>query len=453
MIKYFYKYLHQGSIRSIEAKKNILGSFFVKLISILISLMLVPLTISYVNPSQYGIWLTLSSVIAWISFFDIGFTNGLRNKFAEAKAKGDNDLARKYVSTTYFYVGAIFIVVLMILLFITIFFDWSSFLNIGDGSKNQITVLSIIVCSYFCMQFVFRIIHTLLIADQKPALSALLDMVGQLLALICIYILTKFTSGSLIKLGLALGIAPTLVVILANLYLFNSKYKQYAPSIKFVKKGLAKDIINIGLKFFFIQIVVIIQYQSASFLIAHYFDTLQVTAYNIAYKYFGVLQMIFSIIVSPLWSCTTEAYNVGDHIWIRNAVKKYIILFFPFAIAAVVMLLLANWAYAMWLGKSVLNISFNISLYCCIFSITAMFATIFVPVINGISALRIQFISSIFTSIGFLFISIFLIKVCNMGVEAILIASIAANVYGYFIAPLQYYKIFIKESSHKIWYK
>jgi len=453
MIKRIYKYLHQGSIRSIEAKKNILGSLFIKLLSILINLLLVPLTINYVNPSRYGIWLTLSSVIAWISFFDIGFTNGLRNKFAEAKAKGDTDLARKYVSTTYFYIGAIFLIIWVMLLLFSFFFDWRSFMNISDVSKNEISILGAIICTFFCLQFVFKIINTLLIADQKSAIAAFLDMVGQLLALVCIYLLTIYTSGSLIKLGLALGLTPILVIILANIFLFNSKYKQYAPSLKYVRKKFAKNIINVGLKFFIIQIASIIQYQSASFLIAHYFDTLQVTAYNIAYKYFGILQMVFSIMVSPLWSCTTEAYNLGDYNWIKNAVKKYIILFFPFAIAGFIMLLIANWAYSMWLGKGVLNISFNISLLCCIFSITAMFATIFVPVINGISALRIQFFASIFTSIGFIFLSIFLIKFCRMGIESILIASIAANAYGYFLAPLQYYKIFIIRSSHKIWYK
>jgi hypothetical protein len=38
-----------------------------KCISILVSLQVVPLTIGYVNPTKYGIWLTLSSIIALLS--------------------------------------------------------------------------------------------------------------------------------------------------------------------------------------------------------------------------------------------------------------------------------------------------------------------------------------------------------------------------------------------------
>ena len=56
-----------GNSRSIIVKKNIIASFFLKCISILVSLQVVPLTITYINPTKYGIWLTLSSIIAWLS--------------------------------------------------------------------------------------------------------------------------------------------------------------------------------------------------------------------------------------------------------------------------------------------------------------------------------------------------------------------------------------------------
>jgi len=93
--------INKGHQRSVKAKKNILASFIIRGCNIAISLVLVPLTIHYVNPTQYGIWLTLSSIIGWFGFFDIGFGNGLRNKFAEAIAKGEHELARIYLSTTY----------------------------------------------------------------------------------------------------------------------------------------------------------------------------------------------------------------------------------------------------------------------------------------------------------------------------------------------------------------
>lgn len=410
------------------------------------------MTIHYVNPTEYGIWLTMSSMVAWVSFFDIGFTNGLRNRFAEAKAKNQIHLAKAYVSTAYFYLGIIFIGLWITLIIINQFIQWDTLLNFNSESVKEVSSLATIIFTYFCFQFIFRIINTILIADQKPAMASLLSLFGQIISLIVIFLLTKFTSGSLIFLGLALGVAPTLVIIAANLYFFKTKYKDFSPSIKFVRKKYAKDIMGIGLKFFVLQIASIVQYQTILFLIAHYFDPLQVTSYNIAYKYFGVLQMGFMILLTPIWSSTTDAYNSGDLEWIKNIVKKYVIILLPFVITGAFMLAVAEPVYNLWLGKGVVSISFNMSLLCYIYFSTQMFGGIFVQVLNGIGALQIQFYSSFLTSIGYLLLSLTLIKVFHMGIESILISSILSNIFGFIIAPIQYYKIFIKKSRLKIWY-
>src|SRR5947208_15822194 len=107
-VTYLLGLINKGHQRSVKAKKNIVTGFLIKGISIVISFLLVPMTIHYVNTSQYGIWLTLSSIITWMSFFDIGFTQGLRNKFGDARAQGNLLLVRIYVSTTYYYLAIIF---------------------------------------------------------------------------------------------------------------------------------------------------------------------------------------------------------------------------------------------------------------------------------------------------------------------------------------------------------
>ena len=92
-----------GDQRTMTVKRNISLSFLYKAVSIIISFITIPLTIKYLDPSKFGVWITLSSIIAWFSLFDVGLGNGLRNKFTEAKTRGEYDLIRIYVSTTYFY--------------------------------------------------------------------------------------------------------------------------------------------------------------------------------------------------------------------------------------------------------------------------------------------------------------------------------------------------------------
>ena len=59
----------------------------------MIYLLLVPITLGYLNPYEYGVWLTLNSILVWFNSFDIGLGNGLRNKLTIALA--ENDLKKR----------------------------------------------------------------------------------------------------------------------------------------------------------------------------------------------------------------------------------------------------------------------------------------------------------------------------------------------------------------------
>lgn len=443
----------KGHQRSLEAKKNIAGSLLIKGISIAIGILLVPLTIDYVTKSKYGVWLALSSVIAWVSFFDIGFTHGLRNKFTEAKSKGDDYGVKVYISTTYFYITLLFTAIWLLLFTVNNFISWHSLLRLPASEEAEISRLAIIIFSNFCLQFVFKIIGTILTADQQPAKSSMIDMLGQLTGLVIIFILTKTTTGNLIYLGFAIGAAPTLILFLANIYFFKTRYKHYVPAMQFVKKEYARDIMRLGGKFFVLQVSAMIQFETSLFLVAKFFGADKVPDYSIPFKYFSVLHMGFTIMLSPLWSGVTEAYTKHEYEWIKNAIKKYLRLLILFLAAGIVMLIVANPVYEKWVGTGKLSVSFGLNLAFLIFFAVGMFASIFVSVINGIGALRIQFYSAIISAIVFIALAFAFKSFFNLGLVSIVAASILSNVFGYVIAPLQVYNIFYKKSANPVWYK
>ena len=76
------KFLGQDE-RSKNVNKNSVVIFACKGATMLISFFLLPLTIGYVDSETYGIWVTISSMAAWLHVFDIGMGNGLKNKFVE----------------------------------------------------------------------------------------------------------------------------------------------------------------------------------------------------------------------------------------------------------------------------------------------------------------------------------------------------------------------------------
>ena len=434
----------KGHERSIKAKKNIGLSFIIKGASIAISLILVPLTINYINPYRYGIWLTLSSVVSWFSFFDIGLTNGLRNKLVQAKSEGDLKLAKIYISTTYSILALIFAGVWLILMITNHFLNWSQILKISPAMESEISFLAVIIFSYFCLQFVLRVITTLLIADQQPAKTSLLDLLGQILSLVLIFILVKTSEGSLVKLGIALCVSPLLVLIGANIYYFNGIFKKYRPSFSDVKFAYSNDLLKLGLSFFVIQIASIIQYESANIIISRNFGAAEVTSYNVVYKYFGVLHMVFMIFITPFWSASTEAFFKNDIAWIRNGIRKYNMLNVAMFLGGILMLLLSDRVYSIWLGKGKVDIDFSLSFFGFVFFSVGMFGSKYVNFLNGINALRLQFWSSIVSPFLYVGTVLVLIRYFHIGVYAVFVGAIIANINAYLIAPLQYYMIIIK---------
>lgn len=445
-------FINKGQDRSVKAKKNIAADIALKGSSILISLLLVRLTLHYITDTQYGIWLTLSSIVGWFSFFDIGLTQGLRNKFAIAVANGNHALAKTYVSTTYAILIIIFSSLWILFLIVNRFIDWTALLNISESMHAEVSVLAIIIFTYFCLQFILNIITTVVTANQQPAKASMINLFGQIATLVFIVGLINTTKGSLINLGIALCLSPIVIFLFANIYLFKNKYSKYKPSIKSVKFSSGKEIFNLGVIFFIIQVAGIIQFQTANVIIARNFGTSDVTSYNIVFKYFGVLNMLFTIFLTPFWSASTEAYLKKDIQWIKSSIKKYNILNIVLIGVGIIMVIFSNQVYDLWLSKGKVSIPMSLSIWGFLFFNVSMFGGKYVSFLNGINALRIQFLSSILSPFLYIIISLLLIRYTNMGVSALFAASILANFNGLILAPLQYHFI-INKNKKGIWIK
>jgi len=443
-----YVFFTKGNVRSLAIKKNIIGSLFLKCISILVSLQVVPLTIDYVNPTQYGIWLTLSSIIAWLSYFDLGFAHGFRNRFTEAKAKGDLKLAKEYVSTTYAILFLLFSVIFIITIVINQYLDWGSILNIDESYNKELRLLFGILACFFCMNFVASIFTTMLTADQKPALSSLIQTSGQVLAFIGIYFLTKTTSGNLTYLAFVFSGIPCFFLIIISIFVFaGEEYKSVAPSFSYIRFVLTKRILGLGGQFFVIMISMLFIFQFINIILSRVEGPEAVTQYNIAYKYFHILHMVFLIILAPFWSAFTDAYVKQEYGWMKAMVGKLEKLFFLCIPVLVIMLLLSGKIYEWWIGDSV-QIPFTLSLCLAIYTLFQISGSIYMYIINGTGKVQLQLI----VYVTFSLISIPLMNLsCKMfGVEGIVLIPIVVYSIQTLIGKMQVNKI-LNSTAKGIW--
>jgi O-antigen/teichoic acid export membrane protein len=439
----------EGHERSVNAKKNILASLIIRGLSIAISIIGVPLTIHYINPTQYGIWITLSSIVGWFGFFDIGFGNGLRNKLAESMAKGEHDMARIYVSTTYAILSIIIAVVLILFFCVNPFLNWSKILNTPSQMAGELSLLALIVFVFFCMQFVLQLITTVMTADQHPAKASFFSFLGSLFSILIIFILTKTTSGNLIYLGIVFSLTPVLVFCASSIWFYTHEYRRYAPAFSYVKFAYARDLMTLGLKFFVIQIAVVILYETSNIIIAQLFGPAQVTTYNIAYKYFSIIPMGFAIILMPFWSAYTEAWVKKDFDWIKNTVIKLKYLWAGISIVAIIMLIFSNFIYKIWVGKEIL-VPFSISAVIATYVILNAWCGIYSLFLNGIGKIKLQLYTSLIGAIVNIPLALFLGK--HIGVSGVVLSTCILALTSAVWSPIQYYKI-INNKARGIWNK
>lgn len=400
--------MKSGDARTANVIRNTVLSAVMKIASLACSLVMVPITIDYLNPENYGIWMAMTSILYWFAFFDVGLGNGMRNYLAEALSKGDFIKARSYFSTAMFILSGIAILIGFIAVPIVYLCDLNELFNTHSIDGHLLDNVLVVAVVFSLMQFVVKNIGMVYIAMQKYAVNDLITFVGNIASVIAVYVLTKTTEANLMYVVLAITGLPVMIFIIAAIPLLR-QYPQLTPSTKAIDVNTARKIVTKGLGFFIIQITsCLVIFGSANVFISHYCGPDQVTVYNVSYKLFNVLIIGYTILISPLWNAYTDAATKGDYAWIRKIFRKSLLLWALSVVGGLVALALSGWFFNIWVGNSVqvpFAVSACILAYVCMFN----FNNCVTYLINGLNKIRVQIITSVIVTLIYL-LAVFMIK-------------------------------------------
>jgi len=417
----------------------------------LVRLVIIPLSLGYLDATRYGLWLVISSVFSWLSFFDLGLGNGLRNKLSESLVLEDFEIARKYVSTTYFLITVISLGLLILFFIAHQFVNWASLLNAPKSLFTEFNQTIILCITFFSVKFILDIIINILTADQHIGLSRVFDFFSNILVLISIFLLKLFTHSSFFYLCMAMVIPQVIVLFGMSAYLFNTRYRKIRPSFSWIHLNLGKGLIGLGIKFFIIQVAVMIILSTDNVIITELFGPQAVTPYNIAFQYMAISIFLFSIILAPSWSAYTEANALNDKAWILKTIFRLIKIWCAVAVGLVFLVLVSQPIYTFWIGSNVI-IPKTLTILMAVFAAQYSFNSIFTNYINGVGKLNLLLVICILAGILNIPLSVFLAKGCSMGVEGVILASIICNSFGSIATPIQSY-LLITEKAKGIWNK
>ncbi len=447
------RFLKSGSKRSQGLRKNILGLLVLRGVDMTVSYIRFPITLRFLGTELHGVWLTLGGIINWFGFFNIGLGTGLRNKLAEALAEKDTALAKIYVSSTYAIISIISLFMFLSLMVSVYVLDWPKILAVSNSMEQMIIGTLLIVFSFFSIRFVLKLVQTILIADQKPALSQAIQSASSVLFFVGIYLAYKyqFMAGNLMVLGFLSSGSVLVVQGVASVILFSGRYRTIRPSYKYVDWHKFKGLASIGVQFFVVQIAVIIMFSTDNIIISQVTGPADVVPYNVARKYFGIVEMLFLIVLEPFWSAFTQAFVKNEIAWIRKSIRHLLMLWGVSVGGSLIMLALSGWVYHIWIGD-IITVPFHLSVLMLVFFTIKSWNNVFVYLINGVGKIRLQLYMSIVIAVINIPISIYFAKNLEMGSAGVILGTIICLSFGAVLHPIQYYKI-INRNARGIWNK
>jgi O-antigen/teichoic acid export membrane protein len=288
------------------------------------ALVSVPLTLSYLGRERYGVWMTISSIVAMLSFADFGMGNGLLNAVAVANGKNDRESMRKFVSSAFFLLSG---TALLIAFLFTLAYPrvaWPALFNVTPGiARNESGPAVVALAACFIINLPLGIVQRIQVGHQEGFMSDLWQGIGSLLSLIAVLLGVHLKWG-LPRLILAVSAAPVAATILNGVFLFGWARPWLLPRWDNFRWAAARTLASNGFLFFLLQIGYVVSFSSDNLIVAHVLGASAVPQYAVAQRVFLMVPLMQTTWLAPLWPAYGEAIQRGDNAWVRRTLKRSI---------------------------------------------------------------------------------------------------------------------------------
>ena len=302
-----------------------------KVITIATTLISVPLTLHYLGPERYGMWITMSSFLTMLSFADLGIGNGLLNAVAAAYGRDDRQEIRRYVSSAFFVLTIIAAVILVLFAAAYPYISWFKIFNVqSDLARREAGPALAIVVACIALGVPASIVQRVQTGMQLGFMANLWQCFASTLGLIGLIIAIQFEAG-LNWLVLAFVGAPLAASFLNSFIFFGRLQPDLAPSLVAVSRDAVTRIVGTGLLFLGLQIAGSIILASDSIFVAQVLGAEAVTQYSVPERMFAFITLISTMTLMPLWPAYGEARARGDHVWVKLTLMRSLFIGVGFA--------------------------------------------------------------------------------------------------------------------------
>ena len=363
-----------------------------KVVTVITMLIAVPLTLHYLGPERYGLWMTISSIVAMMGFADLGMGLGLMNAISEAHGQDDRQAAVRYISSGFIMLSAV--ALLMVIGFAVAYpvIPWQRVFNVTSQQaiREAGPAMGVfIVC--FAVNLPLGVVQRVQLGYQEGFINSLWESAGKVLGLAGLLLVIYLKAG-LTWLVLAVAGAPPLAWLFNSLIVFGFRRPWLRPSFLNYHSPSARKVLHTGLFFFLLQMGVTLIYGVDNLIIAQFLGPEAVTQYAIPYQMFSLALVLFNVIIGPLWPAYGEAIARGDMTWVRKTLNRSLkLILLLTGVVSIFLIIFGNKLLYYWVGSQI-SASLPLKIGLGFWMIVLTFGSAMTILLNAANIFRFQLI-------------------------------------------------------------
>lgn len=416
------------------------ASALAKVLSVATALISVPLTLHYLGVERFGMWMTISSLIAMLAFADFGIANGVLSEVADAQGREDRPALQRIVSSGFVMLTAIAAGLLALFALAYAYVPWHAVFNVqGDLARAEAGPALAVFAACFALAIPLGMVQRVQMGLQQGFLASLWQCVGSVCALAGVLLAIHF-QGGLPWLVLAFAGAPLLAALLNSLLFYLRSRPDLRPRKSLYSPMTARHLARTGALFFVLQITVAVAYTSDSIVIAQLLGAAAVAQYAVPEKLFGLVALAIAMVLAPLWPAYGEAIARGDHAWVRRTLKRSLLLAIGLVgITSAGLLLAGPMLINVWVG-GVISVPFSMLVALAVWKVVEAGGNAVAMYLNGAHVIGLQVAVAVSVAASALYLKFLFITMFGIAgaVWATVVAYLvfAAVPYAYFLPRL-----------------
>lgn len=352
----------------------------------------VPLTLPYLGQERFGVWMTVSSFGAMLSFMDFGVSNSLINRVASAKATEDISKLQFTILHGLTILTLIGISIAVVLIPLSSLLPWDRLIKVAspiatEEARKAISIFLLLFAAGIPVGGIQKIYQGL----QRAWIVHIVKGIGSTVSLALVYHLAHEKAGAPTLLLATLGIQTFMPLLLLAPLIKDKLIK--LPSVTWLSwVAESKTLVNIGGLFFILQIGGLIGWGADLLITSSFLGASEASKLALVQRLFQIVSLPLSIINAPLWSAYADASARNDRLFIKKTLKKSLLGTACFAaVTSITVVTFSGFLFERW-TKGTIQITSALVLLYGIWIVFEATGNAFAMFLNGNGILRPQMV-------------------------------------------------------------